>query len=254
MANSAIAAQLYTLREFTKTPVDIRDTFNKVSDLGYEAVQVSGMGPIEPEALKEIADESGLKIIATHIGYQRICEEPAAVIADHKLWGCRHVAIGGLPQEYRNEQGFSSFAREASKAVQPLIDAGLTFSYHNHSFELQRFGDKTGMQMLVEESDPHNFSFEIDTYWIQHGGANPVTWLQKLRDRMCVVHLKDMAMEGSKQLFAEVGEGNLEWEDILRACEEAAIEWYIIEQDTCQRDPFASLKISLDNLRSMGLQ
>ncbi len=254
MTDSVVAAQLYTLRDFTKTPSDIRDTFNKVAELGYGAVQVSGMGPIEPEALKEIAGESGLKIIATHISYQRICDEPAAVIAEHKLWGCRHVAIGGLPQEYRSEEGFSRFAREASLAAKPLIEAGLTFSYHNHSFELEHFGDKTGMQMLVEDSDPDTFFFEIDTYWIQHGGANPVSWLQKLRDRMYVVHLKDMAMQGSKQLFAEVGEGNLEWEPILKVCEQAGIEWYIIEQDTCQRDPFASLKISLDNLRAMGLQ
>ncbi|MGY8824916.1 MAG: sugar phosphate isomerase/epimerase family protein [Candidatus Latescibacterota bacterium] len=253
MGDSVIAAQLYTLRDFTKTPDDIRDTFNKVSELGYEAVQVSGMGAIEPQALKDIADASGLQIIATHISYQRICDEPEAVIAEHILWGCKHVAIGGLPQEYRNEEGFSRFATEASVAAQPLIDAGLTFSYHNHSFELQHFGNRTGMQMLVEDSNPATFSFEIDTYWIQHGGANPVTWLQKLSDRMHVVHLKDMAMDGSKQLFAEVGEGNLEWEAILAACRQAGIEWYIIEQDACQRDPFASLKMSLDNLRAMGL-
>jgi len=253
MADSVIAAQLYTLRDFTKTPDDIRDTFNKVSDLGYEAVQVSGMGAIEPQALKDIAAASGLKIIATHISYQRICDEPEAVIAEHKLWGCRHVAIGGLPQEFRNAEGFSLFASQASTAVQPLIDAGLTFSYHNHSFELERFGSRTGMQVLVEESNPETFSFEIDTYWIQHGGANPVSWLEKLRDRMHVVHLKDMAMDGSKQLFAEVGEGNLDWGAILTACRQAGIEWYIIEQDTCQRDPFESLKMSLDNLRAMGL-
>ena len=67
------------------------------------------------------------------------------------------------------------------------------------------------------------------------------------------MHLKDMAMEGSKQLFAEVGEGNLEWDAILKACKAADIEWYIIEQDTCMGDPFDSLKKSLDNLRAMGL-
>jgi sugar phosphate isomerase/epimerase len=253
MSDSVIAAQLYTLREFTKTPKNIRETFHKVSQLGYEAVQVSGMGPIEARELKEIADLSGLKIVATHIPYQRICDEAQAVIDEHKLWNCRHVAIGGLPQEYRSEEGFVRFAREASLAVRPLIDAGLTFSYHNHSFELQRFAGRTGMQMLVEESDAQAFSFEIDTYWIQHGGANPVTWLRTLRERMHIVHLKDMSIEGSKQLFAEVGEGNLEWEAILEACRQAHIEWYIIEQDTCQRDPFESLQISLDNLRQMGL-
>jgi sugar phosphate isomerase/epimerase len=253
MAASAIAAQLYTLREFTKTPADIASTMKKVRLLGYEAVQTSALGPIEPGELKKITDGEGLKIVATHTSYDRIKSEPQAVIDEHRLWGCRHVAIGGLPAEYRNEAGFGTFAREASQAARPLIEAGLTFSYHNHSFELERFGDKTALQRLADESDPEVFSFEVDTYWIQHGGANPVTWLDRLNGRMHVVHLKDMAMQGNKQLYAEVGEGNLEWDSILAACKRAKIEWYIIEQDTCQRDPFDSLGLSLKNLKAMGL-
>ena len=41
---------------------------------------------------------------------------------------------------------------------------------------------------------------------------------------------------------------------ILAACREAGVEWYIVEQDHCQRDPFESLGISLRNLKAMGLQ
>lgn len=253
MADSVIAAQLYTLRDFIKTTADIRTTLKKVSELGYEAVQVSGMGPIEPEELKEVVDGEGLQIVATHIGYDRIAAEPQAVIDEHQMWGCKHVAIGGMPADFRNPGGFAKFGREASDTVRPLIEAGLTFSYHNHSFELEKFDGRTGLDILAAESDPVFFSFEIDTYWIQHGGGNPASWLRKLKDRMCLVHLKDLAMRGSEQLFAEVGEGNLEWQDILAACREANIEWYIIEQDTCQRDPFESLGISLKNLRQLGL-
>ena len=62
-----------------------------------------------------------------------------------------------------------------------------------------------------------------------------------------------MAMDGRTQLFAEVGEGNLNWPAILDACKEAGTEWYIVEQDTCQRDPFESLGISLRNLKEMGI-
>ena len=253
MAKSQIGAQLYTVRQFTKTAEDIRTTFEKVRDIGYEAVQVSGLGDIEPEELKEISAATGIAIVATHIGYQQIVDEPQVVIDQHELWGCRHVAIGGMPQEFRSEDGFRRFATEASQAVRPLIDAGLTFSYHNHSFELERFGGKTGLDIIYEESDPQAFSAEIDTYWIQHGGANPVTWLRKLADRMHIVHFKDMAIEGGKQLFAEVGEGNLEWPEIIQACRDAEVEWYLIEQDICQRDPFESLAISLRNLRELGL-
>ena len=253
MATSAIGAQLYTLRDHTKTPDAIRQTFARVRAMGYEAVQASALGPIEPAELAAIGQTEGLKIVATHTSYQRICAESQAVIDEHQSWGCRHVAIGGLPQEYRNREGFARFASEASVAARPLIEAGLTFSYHNHSFELERFDGRTGMEILCEESDPEVFSFEIDTYWIQHGGGNPVSWLERLRDRMHIVHLKDLAMEGSKQLFAEVGEGNLEWTPILAACKRAEINWYLIEQDVCQRDPFDSLALSLCNLKAMGL-
>ena len=54
-------------------------------------------------------------------------------------------------------------------------------------------------------------------------------------------------------MFAEVGEGNLEWPEILEACREAEIEWYLVEQDVCQREPMESLGISLKNLRAMAM-
>lgn len=254
MAASAVAAQLYTLREFLKTPDQIAAGLKKVRQLGYEAVQVSGLGPIEPARLKEAAGAAGVRIIATHTGFNHIRQQPEAVIAEHQLWGCRHVAIGGLPAEYRSEEGYHRFAREASEAAKPLVAAGLTFSYHNHSFELERFGGRTALEILYAESDPAVFSAEIDTYWIQHGGGNPVSWLRQLKGRCHLVHLKDMAIKGSQQLYAEVGEGNLEWPAILGACREAGVEWYIVEQDTCQRDPFESLGISLKNLRQLGLE
>ena len=253
MPASAIGAQLFTLREFTKTPNDIRATFTKVRAMGYEAVQSSALGPIDPAELAQIARDAGLQIVATHIAYDRIRDEPQAVIDDHHTWGCRHVAIGGLPQEFRNGEGFSRFAAEASEAARPLIAADLTFSYHNHSFELERFGDRTALQILIEESDAEVFQFEIDVYWIQHGGGDPAAWLRKVNGRADVIHVKDLAMEGRDQLFAEVGEGNLNWPSILEAAREAGTRWYAVEQDRCQRDPFESLAISYRNLQEMGL-
>ncbi len=254
MGSSSIAAQLYTLRDFTKTPEAFAETLKKVRDIGYEAVQTSAHGPIEPEHLKQIVDEAGLKIVATHEPYDKLRDNIESVVADHKLWGCPNVAIGGLPGDYRNAEGFAKFARECSEVARKLKKRGLTFGYHNHSFELERFGNRTGLQTLVDESDPEVFNFEIDTYWVQHGGGNPVQWLRKLKGRVPFIHLKDMAMQGSQQLYAEIGEGNLDWHEILEAARDSGVRWYIIEQDTCQRDPFESLAISLRNLKKMGLE
>ena len=62
-----------------------------------------------------------------------------------------------------------------------------------------------------------------------------------------------MGIINRQQVMAEVGEGNLNWPRILSAAAEAGVEWYIVEQDICQRDPFESLAISLRNLKAMGL-
>ena len=253
MAASQLAAQLYTVRDFTNTPADIATTMKKVKQLGYDAVQCSALGAIDAHELKRIVDGEGLTICATHTDYGRMRDEPQAVIDEHNLWGCKHAAIGGLPQEYRSAEGYARFAKEASEVAKRLAEGGLTFSYHNHSFELERFNGRTGLEILYEDSDPKYFNSELDTYWIQHGGGDPAAWIRKLRGRADIIHLKDMAMDGRTQLFAEVGEGNLNWPAILDACKEAGVEWYIVEQDTCQRDPFESLGISLRNLKEMGL-
>jgi sugar phosphate isomerase/epimerase len=254
MTKSVIGAQLYTLREFTKTPAAIAETLKKLKKMGYDAVQLSALGPIEVSALKKMLDGEGLTVAATHIAFEKMRDQTAQVIEEHQLLGCQHPAIGGMPQEYHNEAGFHRFAREASAVAHKLAAGGLTFSYHNHSFELQKFSGKTGLQILFEDSDPTVFNFEIDTYWIQHGGADPAAWIRQVKDRSPLVHFKDMTILDKQQIMAEVGEGNLNWPAILKACHEAGVEWYLVEQDTCQRNPFESLEISLKNLYAMGLK
>jgi sugar phosphate isomerase/epimerase len=253
MPETAIAAQLYTLRDYLKTSDDIARTLPRVAAMGYRAVQLSALGPIETDRLKRLLDDAGLAVAATHAGFERLRDEPSAVVEEHRTLGCDYVAVGSLPQSYRSAEGYARFAREASEVARSLKAHGLTFGYHNHSFELERFDGRTALAILCEESDPAVFTAEIDTYWIQHGGGDPAAWIRHMAGRCPVVHLKDMTMRGSQQLMAEVGEGNLNWPAILDACRAAGVRWYIVEQDTCQRDPFDSLAISLRNLHSMGL-
>lgn len=254
MAKTMIAAQLYTVRDFMKTPEDMAKSLKKVKEIGYDAVQLSGNGPIDDKELKKLCDDAGLIIAATHIGFEQIQNEPDKVIEQHSIYECPHVAIGGLPGEYRGGEGFAKFAKIASEAVKKLYDAGFDFSYHNHSFELEKFGDRTGLQILYEESDPKHFLSEIDTYWVQHGGGDPAAWIKSLKGRAVLTHFKDMTIKGGQQRFAEVGEGNINWTAVLDACKYAGTEWMIVEQDVCyERDPFDSLAISLRNIKSWGI-
>jgi sugar phosphate isomerase/epimerase len=250
-----LAAQLYTVREFTQTAADLAASLKKVKEIGYTAVQVSAIGPIPDAEVKAMVDDLGLTICITHTPYPKLWNEIDAVITQHKLWGCPNVAIGSMPGPYREagEEGFRRFAAEANMVGEKLARAGLTFSYHNHSFEFVKFGKRTGLDLLFEETDPRHLKAEIDVYWVQHGGADPAACVRKVAGRMPVVHLKDMVILDGKQVMAEIGEGNLNWPSVLAACKDAKVDWYAVEQDICQRNPFESLKISYDNLKAMGL-
>ncbi|WP_261381420.1 sugar phosphate isomerase/epimerase family protein [Paenibacillus cremeus] len=252
-----LAAQLYTLREFLKTPEDIASTLKKVKEIGYNAVQVSGVGPIDSRELKELTSGLGLNICATHVGYAELTEKMEEVIEKHQIWGCQYVGLGGLPNEYRTSaEGYLKFASIANEIGRKLKAAGLTFIYHNHDFEFAKFGGRTGMDILFEETDPQAVDFELDVHWVQAGGADPVEWIKKVNGRMKVVHLKDYIVTPERERrFAEVGEGNMNFAAILQACREIGVEWGPVEQDQCYgRDPFESLAISFNNLRRMGVE
>ncbi len=259
---SILAAQLYTIRDFTKTTADFAASMKKIREMGYQAVQVSAIGSDIPQAdVVRICDDNGLTICNTHIKYDLLDGDLDSIIEQHKLWKTKHVAIGSLPGQYRQdgEDGYKRFAAWMNGVGEKLAEAGLTFSYHNHSFEFVRFGSRNALEVIYEETDPRFVQAEIDTYWVAHGGGDPTEWILRMKDRMPVVHLKDMVMvlddEGKAQhTMAEVGEGNLNWSGIMAALKDANVEWYAVEQDITPGDPFDSLAISFKNLTAMGLE
>ena len=87
-----------------------------------------------------------------------------------------------------------------------------------------------------------------------HGGADPAAWLRRLSGRVPSIHVKDMTINAKREhKMCEVGAGNLNWPEILKAAKEAGVEHYIVERDAGDLDPFESLAISLRNLKSWGL-
>ncbi|AZT91290.1 sugar phosphate isomerase/epimerase [Caldicellulosiruptor changbaiensis] len=249
MKQEQIAAQLFTLREFLKTEEDIYNTLKKVSEIGFRAVQISGMAKIDTYKLKNMLNEFSLTVCATHTPFERLKNEIESVIEEHKILGCYHIAIPSAPNEFRSFEGALEFAKECNEIGKKLKEENISLSYHNHSFEFKRYNSKTWLEILIENSDPQLLMFEIDTYWVQFAGASPEKWIRKLKGRIPLVHLKDMGMlEDFKQGMFEVGFGNLDWDGIIEACIDAGVQWYIIEQDICQRSPFESLRLSLDFL------
>ncbi len=105
MKLSQVGAQLYTLRDQMKTPEDIATSLAKVRDIGYQTVQVSGIGPIEVTALKDLLDKNELTCCITHEPTQEILENPEKIVERMKALDCHQTAPGGSRRHHSQRNG-----------------------------------------------------------------------------------------------------------------------------------------------------
>jgi sugar phosphate isomerase/epimerase len=259
MQKIVLAAQLYTLRDYMKTPEEIKTGLGKVHDIGYTSVQVSGIGAIEAKELKKICRGFGLTVCATHIPLEGILNDTENVAEYHKILECPVVGIGSGPGVFGKTdlKFYSELAVKLNEAGLKLKNHGLHFAYHNHNPEFRRLENgMTGFDYIIKETDPELVGFILDTYWVQAGGASSVEYIKRLKGRIDVIHYKDMTVDDQNRMqMAEIGGGNLNWHDIVAACEETGVKAAAIEQDICPRDPFDCLRSSYEYLNgTFGLK
>jgi sugar phosphate isomerase/epimerase len=243
-----IALQLYTIRDQLRDPVTLGGVLSRVREIGYRAVEVAGLSPAARQNFGRELVRAGLVAFASHSPLDQLRADPDGVAAESREWGCDFVVVPALPDAERTLDGYRSFAAEAGELAGRLRRHGLQLVYHNHAYELERFGDRTGLETMLDAAAPDSLAVELDTYWLQHGGANPSAWIRFYSGRVPLVHCKDMAVDRGTPYQAEIGEGNLDWADILDACRDAKTKWLIVEQDESRRNPMESVAISYANL------
>jgi sugar phosphate isomerase/epimerase len=243
-----IALQLYTIRDRLQDPATLPRVLERVREIGYRAVEVASIGPAaRPRFGTELA-RAGLVACASHSSLDQLRSDPDAVAAECRAWGCDFLVVPALPNGERTLEGFRRFAAESGEMAMRLRAHELQLVYHNHAYELERFGERTGLEVLLEDAPRAALHAELDTYWLQYGGANPAAWIRRFSGRVPLVHCKDMAVDEGNPFQTEVGEGNLDWVDILASCREAGTKWLVVEQDESRRDPMESAAISFQNL------
>jgi len=252
-----IGAQMFTVNAHTGTLEGISESLKKIADIGYKSVQVSGTCAYEADWLKEELKKNGLTCNLTHISADKLINETQKVIDDHNTFDCKYIGVGIMAgiNENNNIAHWTKFADTFKPVADKFAEAGKYFMYHNHHYEFVEDSGTIAMDYLCSAFAPDRMGFILDTHWVKAAGQDPIEWLRKLNGRIPCIHLKDLiTMEDGSKRFAEVGKGEMEFEKILRACEDLDIEYAFVEQDNCYgEDPFKCLKTSFDYLHAQGL-
>ncbi len=250
MKLSQVALQLYTLRDFCDSAKDLATTLKKVKVIGYDAVEVLRLDFASYRDLRKLADDHGLAISSIHESGDRLLHHPQAVVEELAELGT-DLAVYAYPAgiDFRNGGQVERLAHQLQSSSEIFASAGKRLVYHNHALEFAKYAGELILEYILANA-PKLFA-ELDTYWIQFGGGDPVRWITKLKGRLPLIHLKDYKFNPQKNVpeMAEVGNGNLDFPTIIGQGQASGCEWFVVEQDFCDGDPFAAIQASLEYLK-----
>lgn len=246
-----LGAQLYTLRDFCKTPEDIHNSLKRVAEIGYQTVQMSGIGKIDPAEFKKYCDEYGLEISMSHVGFDRIVNDTDKLIEEHNIMDCDYIGLGcPTPAQQESVDTWKKFAEDLCIAAEKMNKAKKHFCYHNHNCEFKSFDGGFIPYFYLMKTFPDHVNFTFDTYWSDYSGYPSATMLKMLAGRVERIHYKDLLIkENGSRTTTPVMEGTLDWCSIIAASKLAGVDHVIVEQDVCERDPFDCLTASYNNLK-----
>ena len=266
---------------------DFDGTLAKIAAAGIRSVQISSLHRRSATEFRAALDKAGLKCRSTHVAassavpgagttgltfddLDKLVEQmtifgsrdavlPLFQFPNDPKWGppvpfASLIRTDSPPLSAERYERMADFLNETGSA---LKKRGVRIGYHNHNSELAPLGDKTGLQILLEKTDPRVVDFEMDAGWLAAAGQDPVEWLKRYRGRFTQMHVKDIAAGTTvnyhmRQKPTEVGSGIMDWPAILKVAQGAGVRKFFIEQEPPFTGPrIDSLIKSLSYLRTL---
>ena len=241
-----VSLQLYSLRE--EAAKDFPAVLKSVAEMGYAGIEFAGLHDMKPAEVKEIIDDLGLVAGSTHGAFPSK-DNVNEVIDTAKTFGyTRHISGFG-PQDLDTAEKCVAAAERAQGAAELLKGSGVTFGLHNHWWEFDKQFDGKYPHDILMEKAPDVFA-EVDTYWVQVGGADAADVVKKLGARAPLLHIKDGSLDREKAMTA-VGAGAMDWKAVIGAAHEST-EWLVVELDRCDTDMTEAVRQSAKYLIDGG--
>jgi sugar phosphate isomerase/epimerase len=259
-----IALQLYTIRDVIMT--DIPGSLKQVSDAGYKYLELASYDDgkfygYEPAEFKKLVNDLGMEILSSHTQVEAkgvTLDNAQKMAEDHAKIGAKYCIQPWVVEEARTTvDSWKKMVADWNKVGEIMKQHGLQFGYHNHNFEFANVEGKIPYyDILMPELDNNLVTMELDLFWATKAGQNPVQIFTNYPGRFQLFHMKDMytkqdpffTTEGVTD-FAPVGEGLINFKEILAAKDIAGMKYMIVEQDlTPDGKPFDAIRKSIINL------
>lgn len=248
---SSVGLQLGTVRELTDR--DFEGTLRQVAEAGYRSVETPRdlFDKQTAANVRAVLDRYDIRAPSGFFPYVVFRDDFRRVVETAHAVGQEYIGVPGLPAELRStREQVREIADRFNELGTRLEAEQLKFFYHHHAWEFDLLGGEAPVyDLLLENTDPEVVAFEMDLYWINKAGYDPVAYIQRFPGRYPLMHLKD-STPAPESNFAPVGEGVIGFRRILEQAETAGLRYGFVEHDKPE-DPLTSMRTSYRNLAAL---
>lgn len=234
--------QLFTIRD--AMAVDPLITLKQVKALGYDDLEIYGYNNdagtyygYTSVDFNTILKELGLTATSGHYNFSFYFDKPIDELkrfVDQCIEGAatissKYITWPWLAPEYRNLENFKVLAHKLNMIGERVTSAGIGFAYHNHDFEFTDYHGENGYDIILKETDSALVKLQMDLYWVVRSSkATPKELIAKDPGRYVMWHIKDM--DKVTQDYTELGNGSIDYAEILPDPSLSGLEYYYLEQ------------------------
>ena len=235
-----VGLQLYSLRNQFKE--DIPGTLKLIQDWGITVLEGGDSYGMPVEQFKELLAKNKLNVVSVGAGFEDLANSPQEVVKKAKSYGASYVMCAWIPHDGNNFDIVDTQKAVAvfNKAGKLLRENGIQLAYHAHGFEFRPYKDGTLFDYMAQNAK--YFDFEMDVYWVHHGGEDPLKLLKKYPSKFILLHLKDMEKGTKKdntghadvETNVVLGTGEVDIAGVVAEAKKLGIKYMFIE-DECSR-------------------
>lgn len=213
-----LSIQLYSLRNHGPLAAQL----DAVREAGFPAVETIQSLMEDAQGTRAMLDERGLTAPSGHVSMAAMRERPDWAIDAARVLGVETLIVPALHGQDRptDAAGWRAVGAELGRIARRAGDEGLRFAFHNHHWEVQPLPDGSlPLDLLLDAGAADGLGWQAALAWLVRGGDDPGARLDRHRDRLASVHVKDIAPAGAAEDedgWADVGHGVLDWADLWR--------------------------------------
>ncbi|MDF2590127.1 MAG: sugar phosphate isomerase [Anaerocolumna sp.] len=236
-----VSLQLYSINEETKN--DFKKAIEHVSKIGYSGVEFAGYGGLTSDEMNKLLKKNDLYSVGSHSGLQVFENAFDEELQFNKEIGSKYIICPYATVDSMDEINHLVEVLNASakKAQYDKIKVG----YHNHAHEFVKIDGKYALDIIAEKTDD-NVILELDVFWVQYAGVDPVEYIKKWGKKVELIHMKQI---DDLKANVDMADGIIDMKKIKEAAEFA--KYFILEHEEYDKPVWESIKNDFEHLEKI---